>query len=217
MLQRPLAASAPASNDPVQPRDEEATDADQDYNAELMEVISKSRSEVGALPLSSEGVVLSRLTRMTGSKRLQDHLDTCEHLAAVQERLQASGCLMRPDFTAARTCIPLTEDMLQETGFELGQEHIISMASDVPLLAAALKDFNCKGKRRPQLAAPHEIEATAGSVEASVEDGPPMQQGLMQEEAVESDDEGDVELERVDGFSLRTDSSVGWPASPFYG
>ena len=63
-------------------------------------------------------------------------------------------------------------------------DHIIALAADVPLIKAALKDFEiAKGARRPQLAAPRD----------------------------ESDDEP-VELEVVDG-GFSTDSDVGMPAS----
>ena len=98
----------------------DVTDVEEDDNASLMEVVSRSRCEVGPLPLSSEGAVLSRLTRMHGSKRLQAHFDMSELLEPVHKRIQASGCLMQPDFTMARTCIPLTEETLNETEIELG-------------------------------------------------------------------------------------------------
>ena len=83
---------------------------------------------------------------------------------------------MQPDFTMARTCIPLTAETLNETEIELGPDHIISMASDVPLLRAALKDFNCKGKRRPELATPrghlHSVAATSSADMVATEDDP---------------------------------------------
>merc|ERR1712188_179156 len=50
----------------------------------------------------------------------------------------------------------LSQRTLEETGFELGFDNIIALASDVPLLKAALKTLNCKGKPRPQLAAPRD-------------------------------------------------------------
>merc|ERR1711939_241778 len=105
-------------------------------------------------------------------------------------------------------------------------------------LKAALKDCNCKGKRRPELVAPREHLqplATTGLADAvSVQDAPTMQHNHTQAEVIDYNDvapgeevelglvdgfslrtDSSVELELADGFGLRTDSSVGWPASRF--
>ena len=59
----------------------------------------------------------------------------------MRERKRNADCPIRPDFTSARTSIPLTQDMLEETGRNLDFDQIVALTADMPLLKAALKDF----------------------------------------------------------------------------
>lgn len=189
---------------------DEASDPDQIFSADTVQAIQNSRLEVPAPPLSGEGTVLLRLTRMGSSARLQEVLETSEHLEGVRSRLRDANCEMRPPFTLARTFIPLTEAMLTEANLDLDHNHIVALPEHKPLLEAALRELNCKGGKRPRVAPDtRNLERATSSTE---ERAPAAAEEVIDAEFEESEE---VMVEMVGALSIRTDSDFGMPAPSF--
>lgn len=208
---------AQPSSDPQHPADEpsdeaadDASDPAQVFAADTVQAIQISRLEVPAPPLSVEGTVLLRLTRMACSERLQEVLDTSHHLEDVRSRLREAHCEMRPAFTLARTFIPLTEAMLTEADLELDHNHIIALRADYDLLVKAIGEMKCRGKQRRPTVRPKLDSVTDAGDHATSSTEP--RAPAADEDADEDEELAEMKVELVGPFSIRTDSDVGMPA-----
>lgn len=196
---------------------------------DLMRAIHLSQMDNPIVPLSADGVVLLRLSRMARAPCIMSMFRTSEHLEHCRRRVGDAGCEMFPSWTEAKLLVPLSQDHLQEleaSGVELNQTMIVALQSDIQHIEAALLQLNCTGKRRPKVAPaepcdkrprqePHNRTRATSSHEsatqADADDEDAAQADAAQADA--DDDEGPVELEvLMSSLRLRTDSDVGMPS-----
>eukprot|EP00931_Biecheleriopsis_adriatica_P092748 TRINITY_DN66528_c0_g1_i1.p1 TRINITY_DN66528_c0_g1~~TRINITY_DN66528_c0_g1_i1.p1 ORF type:complete len:708 (-),score=108.20 TRINITY_DN66528_c0_g1_i1:29-2152(-) len=210
-----------------------AAEADEQDNAELMKGIQQSKVDapVSGIPLSADGVVVLRLTRMARSPQVLELLQTTALLMHCRQRVAEAGCSIQPPWAeGAKLLVPLTEEHLAEAEIDLAYNHIVALASDVDAVKAALRELNCKGKTRPKLAAA-EVQSnkqarsedcgpSTVSVPLVSEDRPAVAfDQTTANEMIDADelDCGVVEVEVVNTLALRTDSSLGFPEYPYCG
>eukprot|EP00930_Biecheleria_cincta_P025521 TRINITY_DN18163_c0_g2_i1.p1 TRINITY_DN18163_c0_g2~~TRINITY_DN18163_c0_g2_i1.p1 ORF type:complete len:519 (-),score=92.22 TRINITY_DN18163_c0_g2_i1:300-1856(-) len=180
---------------------------------------SKANIPSTGLPLNSDGVVVLRLTRMACSLKLREHLRTAETLAPCRQRVVEAGCAVEPESTnGPQFFVPLTHDQIVEAELELSSEHVVLLNSDVEQFREALREFNCKGKRRPALNPVHFGDMSRGKSHDLASADCPASSSSTQNTAYEevpADDEGPVEVEPVGYFTVRADSSLGYPEAVY--
>merc|ERR1712217_371006 len=103
------------------------------------------------LALNEDGVTVLRLTRMARSEDLRKHLQTTMTMYAINKRVQDAQC-SADHSSGAQLFIPLTQEQIDEAEIELAFDHVVILNSDYEAFKRALQEFNCKGKRRPNLA-----------------------------------------------------------------
>jgi len=107
-------------------------------------------------------------------------------------------------------------EQVDEAGLELSFDHVVVLDSDAELFKSALHEFNCKGKKRPTLATvdfgyvPQNESLKLASIER-----PSTASSSLAHEEVSVEDEGPVEVEPVGVFTIRTNSSLGFPENQY--
>jgi hypothetical protein len=180
----------------------------------LMQALQNSKQTIPrtGFPLNSDGVVVQRLTRMARSPQLREHLKTTPTLAQCRERVEDAGCSLEPAWgDGAQLFVPLTQEQVAEAELELSFDHVVLLSSDTEQFKAALHEFNCKGKKRPNL-----VVADLNSLLqdnplplASLSKPSASSSSMSKPEEEESVEDGAVDVEPVGFFTLRTDSSLG--------
>jgi hypothetical protein len=179
----------------------DATPPDTEDVASLLQGIQNSKAD--PLPLNPDGVVVLRLTRMARSSRLREHLRMM--LAPCCKHVEEAGCALEPEFAeGAQFFIPLTQEHIAEAQLELSCDHVIILNSDVERFKAAIREFNCQGKRRPGVDSVHPgpPAASSSTMSATHEEDP-------------GEGEGPIEVEPVGIFTIRTDSGLGYPEAAY--
>lgn len=161
-----------------------------------------------------------RLTRMARSPLLRKHLKDTVILAPCRQRVEDAGCSLEPSWgDGAQLFIPLTHEQLAEAELELSFDHVIILNSEADLFRTALREFNCKGKVRPKLATLgfdsmfHDKSHPVTQMEKASSHSSSMVNNTPEKDS--DDEEGTVEVEPVGFFTTRTDSSFGFPESPY--
>jgi len=133
-------------------QDNEPQKEDSDDSQELLDAIR--RSQATAIPLSNDGVVLLRLTRMARTPEVIDTLLTSPALEQCRNRVTDAGCEVAPFGCAgAKFFVPCTTrqlDELAEAGIELMDHHILALHYDQGVIEEALKQ-SLPRARRPRL------------------------------------------------------------------
>jgi len=208
-----------------------AMEADELDNAALMQVLNAAKADASAngIPLNADGVALMRLTRMARSPGLRAHLRKTPLLEPCRHTVAEAACSLEPLWgEGALLLIPLSHEQLTEAGITLSYDNVVLLSHDVDKFKAALKEFNCKGKKRPTLTAIgddaiHNKRQRGETGQSSDSGGPWVRTEesstltTCSEASVANDDFEDapVEVEMVTSFSLRTDSSLGLPQNPY--
>jgi len=193
-------------------RDEEPQKGNSDDAnlAELMKAIQRSRAT--AAPLSNDGVVLLRLTRMARTPEVIETLLTSPALQQCRNRVTDAGCEITPLGSAGpKFFVPCTTkqmDELAEAGIELMDHHILALNGDQGFIEEALK-HSLPRARRPRLSP---AEVCTGNASESSQRANGQGEGMLSMGGEFEDDQLTVmvEVERA----LCTDSSLcfaEWP------
>jgi len=130
-------------------------DRKEEEHNELMDAISRSRTEVVAL--SPDGVVLLRLARMARSPKVLEVLLISPMLEECRNRAVEAGCEVAPKGRLGpKFFVPHTDAQAQElsdAGFELLDHHILALNTDTELIEQALQSL--PRTQRPRLSAAH--------------------------------------------------------------
>ncbi|CAE7395816.1 unnamed protein product [Symbiodinium sp. CCMP2456] len=160
-----------------------------------MTAVRDSRAQAQEVPLSSDGVMVFRLTRKANAPHVNELLfDPDGPLAELHRRVLEAGCEVAPNWSPVKALfVPCTDTQMQELMApaeeggahppELGKEHILALRSDFPALDRAIRGLS--KKHRPRL-----------------------QPALREEPQSDSEDEPFIVVEG----GLRTDSSLGFPS-----
>lgn len=143
---------------PVSPQDVVAPDEEKDLFAtnqrehdDVMRAIQLSKAE--EVPLSGDGTVLLRLTRMARTPDVLDALLSSPALEGCRNRVTEAGCEVAPHGVCGpKYLVPWTEQQLHELaqeGFEVMDHHILALSSDKEAIEQALQTV--ARKRRPRL------------------------------------------------------------------
>jgi len=118
---------------------------------DMMKAIQLSKAE--DVPLSGDGVVLLRLTRMARTPEVLDALLTSPALEECRNRVTEAGCQVAPHGACGpKFFVPCTEQQLEElvqVGFDLMDHHIIALSIDKKAIEQALQTV--ARTRRPRL------------------------------------------------------------------
>jgi len=191
-------------------------------------VLSKADMPLSGVPLSSDGVVILRLTRKARSPEVQEALTTSPILSECHQRVLEAGCDIMPDWAGgAKLLVPLTREQLEESGHELSDHHVVALTSDVEHIRAAL--YNIRFPDRPKITFDSRTERHTRAAECTGAgtggDGPTEEvspergasSGAQQEppQPAEEDDDKEIVDVVVECPFPRTDSSVGFPENPY--
>jgi len=191
-------------------------------------LLSKADMPLSGVPLSSDGVVILRLTRKARSPEVQEALTTSPTLSKCHQRVLEAGCDIMPDWAGgAKLLVPLTTEQLEESGHELSDHHVVALTSDVEHIRAAL--YNIRFPDRPKITFDSRTERHTPAAECTGAgtggDGPTEEvspergasSGARQEppQLAEEDDDKEIVDVVVECPFPRTDSSVGFPENPY--
>jgi len=161
------------------------------------------------LPLSSDGVVILRLTKRARAREVLDALQASPILERCHKRLKAAGCVMMPEWTEAKLLVPVTQELLSEfleaSDLQLTYHHIIALSEDIDIIKAALRTISPNYKQCPRLKPEHPEAVLAVSSNT-----PPLS-SEANEEVEEVDDGYAVDIVTEQYYALSTDSDVGFP------
>jgi len=167
------------------------------HNDELMEAIQRSKADAPQV-LSSDNVVLLRLTRMARSPEVFSVLMESELLLHCRRRVLEAGCEISPSWASgAKLFVPYTESQLAEldqAGIELRDHHILALRDDKEVISQALKSL--PKKKRPGV---------------SSELGAPGDGQKLEENMLSDGHQDDDLVEVVEEWALSTDSSLDFP------
>merc|ERR1712194_343761 len=77
-------------------------------------------------------------------------------MAPCTQRVKEAGCAIEPfGNDGPLSVVPLTSAQLTESEMVLSCDRVLLLISEIELLKAALKEFNCKGAVRPKLDVVH--------------------------------------------------------------
>lgn len=124
----------------------------EDVNENLSAALLHSKAD-GPPPLSGDGQVILKITRMAHSQEVSDALLMSSELEYCRMRVLEAQCLIKPEWAHGATClVPFTEGQLVDLNFagrELEPHHIVALRSDVPAIKAAFAKV--PSKRRPRI------------------------------------------------------------------
>lgn len=203
---------------------EEMSHEEKQTNSDLMRAIQQSKAESVTHPLNADGVVLLRLSRMARSPRITDLFQHSPHLEVCRARMAEVNHTMFPEWTEARLLVPLLEDDFREHDIELHFDNVVALKSDIEAIKAALKTLNDCGRQRPtlQFADPQAkrqrtTDATNYTPNQPSQPAASSSSQARQGQEDDSDEDMPVLVSLVSALSLRTNSSVGFPANPYIG
>jgi hypothetical protein len=112
----------------------------EDVNENLSLALLHSKAD-GPPPLSGDGQVILKITRMAHSEEVRDALLTSPELEYCRARVLEAQCNIKPECAHGATCfVPFTEGQLADlisSGRELAPHHIVALRSDVPAIMSA--------------------------------------------------------------------------------
>jgi len=121
-------------------------------NGDISSALLRSKAD-GPPPLSSDGQVVLKITRMARSQDTHDALFTSPELAHCRSRVADAECELQPAWAGGATCfVPFTEGQLADlslAGEELEPHHIVALRSDMDAIKAAFAQVS--SKRRPRV------------------------------------------------------------------
>jgi len=107
----------------------------------------------GLPPLSADGQVVLKITRMAHSQELLTAILESPKLESCRVRVAQAGCEISPDWgNGAKFLVPFTECQhrdLVEAGKELESHHIVALQTDVEAIKAAFASI--PSRRRPRI------------------------------------------------------------------
>ena len=84
--------------------------------------------------------------------QLLQHFMECEVLEPDRRLVIDAGCQLKPDWMPGfMALVPLTHDQVTESGLEITYDIVIALSSSLERMREALKEFNCRGKKRPHI------------------------------------------------------------------
>lgn len=139
--------------DPEYPAEnsEHSTKKDE-LNQDISAALLSSKAD-GPPPLSGDGQVIFKITRMARSQETYDALFTSDELAFARSRVLEAQCELKPTWAGGATClVPFTKEQLADlnhAGKELEPHHIVALRSDMDAIKAAFAGVS--SKRRPRI------------------------------------------------------------------
>merc|ERR1712048_814706 len=95
---------------------------------------------MGGLPLNPDGIVVVRLTRKSRSPEVRQAILGSQFTAQAVRSVHDAGCELEPEWAdGAMLLVPLTEELVCESGIQLTHTHVIAMAGDVENIRQAFK------------------------------------------------------------------------------
>lgn len=192
-----------------------SAEAQQSELADLTHAMRESKVDLleRGVPLSSDGVVILRLTKRARAPEVLEALQGSPILERCHKRLAAAGCVMTPEWTEAKLLVPLPQELVNEflegSELQLAHHHIIALSEDIDIIKAALRTISPSYKQCPRLKPEHYEAVLTGATKI------PLPSSSIEHEADEEDDGAD------DGFAVdviaeqyhawSTDSEVGFP------
>merc|ERR1740123_76035 len=220
--------AADGPGDPMSEEGNEAIDAEkqeaflqsiaaamEQESAEVVEAVLRSKSDLPptGLPLSGDGVVVLRLTRMARSPEVSKVLIESPALVHCHRRVADAGCSVMPPWSPCWLFVPLTQEQLQESSLELSRHHIVALDRDIGSIRSALREIRCK--RRPGVSTDHGMGGTTGArahghCDADFDGDEPFDAlGSRGAPPDDGDEEGNVDVLVQYECAFRTDSSLG--------
>jgi len=190
--------------------DADRSGKDDTETADLSTALLLSKAE--SPPLSCDGVVLLRLTRMARSPDVKAIFLEHPALADCRSRVTNAGCEITPSWAGgARLLVPFTAQQLQEfeqEGFELLDHHILALNSDQESIEGALRDL--PRKCRPRLFNENRINQARPNLGAQ---SPLDSQAVTspQSDVQEPEEDDDTPMVVVERTFSATNSSLGYP------
>lgn len=118
---------------------ESVTEGDEREQLEFTEAQERSTLEAGLLPLSSDGVVRSRLSRHAQCEEVQTVLRCSTDLAYLRGIVDEAGCELKPAWAGGMWLfVPLTREQFLEAGMAPSRIHILARSNDEHVLRRAL-------------------------------------------------------------------------------
>jgi hypothetical protein len=162
---------------------EKSLHAEEQGTDQFMRALQESKAVPA--PLSSDGVVLLRLTRNARSPEVNALLlDPAGPLAGFHSRVVDAGCEVTPSWArGAKLYVPCTQPLFGELerSFEIHEHHILALTADKQQIERALQAI--PRRNRPRLAS-----------------------------ELHSREDNEIDLMVVPEGAFSTDSSIGFPA-----
>ena len=186
-------------------------------NADLMRALQLSKTE--PTPLSCDGVVLLRLTRVARSPDVAAIFLDHPALEDCRNRVINAGCEITPSWASgARLLVPFTEPQfseLMQEGFELSDHHILALSSDQESIEVALKDLPRKSP--PRLSSGRKMQEEVGRPNLQGNSSTGSREGTSSHHQYPSDlqdpdEDYDGPMVVVESAFPATNSSLGYPA-----
>jgi len=181
------------------------------WNHDMRE--SKEELLERGVPLSSDGVVILRLTKCARAPEVLEALQGSPMLERCHKRLEAAGCVMTPEWTDAKLLVPLPQELVTEflegSDLQLAHHHIIALSEDIDIIKAVLRTISPNYKQCPRLKPEHYEAVLTDATKI------PLPSSSIDCEAEEEDDEADdgsaVDVVAEQYHAWSTDSEVGFP------
>jgi len=133
-------------------------------NSDVAHAIMRSKADA---PITDDGVIVMRLTKLGNYGEVMAALESSDHLSGPRSRVIEAGCEVRPSWTPALLLVPLTQSQVEEElEMELRAHHIVGCEGDKDLIIAALKTLRCN--IRPSVVGPSISSAIANRDERNL-------------------------------------------------